>query len=248
VTTATLKAHCPRCDGDRICEIHGTLDQPWSDDSDEHSVFGQTDHRLLQCRGCEAVFYWQSSWCSEDWDVNFNRATGEEEMTYPSKVETYPAPEARGLRPDWTWELHKADLTLGQIMGEMYQAAEARSYILASIGLRTGLDRVIKILEIETEQPMMSKVQALLDGGWVGETEKLTLDIVADAGNAAAHRGWSPSEDDFRNLLRTMEQFIERVVMLGKRTLAVAPKIPAKPPRAKQPKSDTKINAGNEGQ
>jgi len=30
------------------------------------------------------------------------------------------------------------------------------------------------------------KVQALLDGGWVGETEKMTLDVVADAGSANA--------------------------------------------------------------
>ena len=114
-------------------------------------------------------------------------------------------------------------------MNEMYQAAEAELYILASIGLRTALDRVAEFRGIDAELPMKVKVAKLMEGGWIGETEKQTLDVVADAGNAAAHRGWSPNAADFSVFLRTLEQFIERTVVNPKAALALASIVPARP-------------------
>ena len=186
MTEQTMRAHCPRCDGDRVCLVHGSFDQPWEFEHEYGGVNGQMDHRLLQCRGCETAFYWKSSWDSEGFDHRYNRATGEEEMVLHKTIETFPAPEKKSKRPDWAWSLHKHDRTLQAIMSEVYEAAEGRSYILASIGLRTALDRLTEMLGIGNSLSFEKKVQALLDGGWVGETEKMTLDVVADAGSANA--------------------------------------------------------------
>ncbi|WP_166037175.1 DUF4145 domain-containing protein [Sphingosinicella sp. YJ22] len=233
----TMKAHCPRCDGERTCDVHGSFDQPWEWSDGEHSENGQLDHRLLQCRGCELVFYWQSSWDTQSWDYRYNPTTGEEETVPEYTLQTYPAPEKKSTRPDWAWTLYKTDSTLAQIMDEVYTTSEGRSFILASIGLRTALDRATEMLGIDPALPMAEKVTALHDGGWIGETEAQTLGIVAEAGNAAAHRAFSPDGDDFQHLLSTLEQFISRAILSGKRALEIGPKIPPK-----QARSSSKAN------
>ena len=221
-----MKAHCPRCDGERTCLVHGSFDQPWSHDDDYGGNNGQLDHRLLQCRGCEQVFYWQSSWNAEDIEYEYNARTGEPEPYARISVETYPTPEKEDRRPDWSWSLSKRDKILGQIMDEVYKAADQNSFILASIGLRTALDRITEMLGVGPELPFVKKVEALFSGGWVGETERQTLEVVADAGSAAAHRGWSPDRDGFLTLLTTVEQFIHRGILTGKKALESAPQVP----------------------
>lgn len=69
-TNATKKGHCPTCDGERTCEIHGSIYKAWDweDKQYGHSVNGGVDHSLLECQGCETVFYETSSWNSEDTD------------------------------------------------------------------------------------------------------------------------------------------------------------------------------------
>lgn len=229
----TMKAHCPRCDGERVCDIHGKHDQPFEFGDEGHHDRGQMDHRLLQCRGCETVFYWKSSWDTQSYDHHYNNVTGEEELQVDVRTQTYPFPEKKSARPDWVWALYRTDIVLSKIMDEVYQAADLRAFILASVGLRTALDRSAEILEIEPAISMIEKVSALLKGGWIGETESENLLVVAEAGNAAAHRGWSPEEEDFRPLLTTLEHFIERAILTGKSAQKVSSKIPAKPKRPK---------------
>ncbi|MGH8394002.1 MAG: hypothetical protein ACRESN_17350, partial [Pseudomonas sp.] len=89
----TFRAHCPRCDGERKCIIHGQFDQPWSVEDGRNYMDGQIDRKLLQCAGCETVFYHQSSWNSEEWDNDYHPVTGETIISHPRTIETYPAPE-----------------------------------------------------------------------------------------------------------------------------------------------------------
>ena len=229
-----MKAHCPRCNDERNCDIHGSFNQPWEWNDELHSENGQMDHRLLQCRGCETVFYWKSSWDTQDIDLYYDRQ-GNEQQRASITIETYPKPEKQVVRPEWVWSLHKRDITLAAIMGEVYQARDLVSFILGSVGLRTALDRCAELLGIDPAISMEEKVKRLQAGGWIGETEAMTLEVVAQAGNAAAHRGWSPRTEEFSDLLHTLEQFIERALLSGKKALDVAPNIPAKQKR--QPKA-----------
>jgi len=233
-----MTAHCPRDDGDRECDVHGAYDRSWSEGDEHFSVEGYIEYRILQCRGCKTVFFWKSSTNSEDTDHVYSHQHGDWIEHHIATVETFPAPDKASVRPDWAWTLKKEDVTLSKILNEVYVAAEAGSLILASVGLRTALDRTTEKLGIDPAIPMEKKVRALLDGGWIGETEAQTLGVVAEAGNAAAHRGWSPDETEFKTLLRTLEQFIERALLSGKRALDVAPKIPRRQTRAKAASPD----------
>jgi hypothetical protein len=47
----------------------------------DHHVWGRTDYRILQCRGCEAVYFQTDSICSEDLDYGeLDPQTGEHEL------------------------------------------------------------------------------------------------------------------------------------------------------------------------
>lgn len=233
-----MRAHCPRCDGQRLCNVHGAYDHAWDWADNRNSESGQTDHRLLQCRGCETVFYWWSAWDTSDFDYVYKYETGQEVAEVNVRTETYPSPEKKSERPDWTWNLYQRDKVLSQIMDEVYSAIELKAYILASVGLRTAFDRATETLGIEPSIDLGAKVSTLRTGGWIGDTEAENLSVLVDAGSAAAHRGWSPNENDFRPLLKTLEQFLERTVLSDKQISEIAGKIPPKQKKTRNPKSD----------
>ena len=229
-----MKAHCPRCNGDRRCEVHGTITDKWEVDDPRIAVYGEKVHRLLRCMGCETVFYHCASWDSEDYEGQYN-GEGELEMTPVIRTETFPAPEKQSLRPDWTWSLSKRDPSLGAIMDEIYRTRDEGGLILPVVGLRTAFDRVTEILGIDPALRFEEKIETILAQGFVGQAEATALRVVVDAGSAAAHRGWMPDIEDLNKLLTALEHFIHRSVVSGKATLAVAASIPPKPARrAKQ--------------
>lgn len=222
------KAHCPRCDGERTCDVRGSHNEVWRSGDHEFWVDGQIDHRLLECRGCEMVFYWQSSSNSENADYEYNRETDEDEIVYHNTITTYPLPEKHTARPDWTWTLDRTDMTLANLLKEVYTAHDSNSLILGSIGLRVILDRAAQKLGIEPALVMAEKLKRLVQDGWIGEIEADTLEVVVNAGNAAAHRGWAPNTAEFEVLLQTIEQFIYRALVTGRHILEFAPNIPSK--------------------
>ena len=239
VSVATVEAFwalCPRCNGVRRCNVHGEHEYRWVHETDHHSMSGSITFKILECRGCELPFFWQSSWNSENTDHQLNEETGEWDETAIHSVETFPpadTPKKAAVRPDWTWNLHKRDSNLSRIMLEVYSAAEADLLLLASVGLRAALDRTSELVGIDAAEPMDKKIGELQKGGWVGETEAETLRVVANAGNAAAHQGWAPQAEEFKHLRETIEQFIYRALIMGKRALEIAPQIPARQKRKK---------------
>lgn len=237
-TNTTKKARCPTCDGERTCEVHGTIYKAWvwEERQSGHSVNGGVDHSLLECRGCETVFYETSSWNSEDIDCHYD-AVGQEQYEHPREVQTYPKPEAK-TKPVWFDAMQKADPQLHNILSQMYVAHENQARILTAIGLRTALDRATEVLSIDPAKTFDEKLDELRDGGWIGQTERDILGVVTDAGNAAAHRGWEPDSREVSELLSSMEVFLHRAFIVGQKALSIKSSIPAKPKRL--PKTGTK--------
>jgi pantothenate kinase type III len=158
-------------------------------------------------------------------------ATGEDIVVYPRSTEIFPLPDKVGRKPEWVSGLYKHDLQLQAILQETYSAFGAGSFILASVGLRTALDRATEVLQIDPGLSLAGKVQRLKELGFVGETEASDLAVVTDAGSAAAHRGWRPEPEEFERLLSTLERFIERTVVNRKSVEGIA--IPPAHPRPK---------------
>ncbi|MGV2074077.1 MULTISPECIES: DUF4145 domain-containing protein [Rhizobium/Agrobacterium group] len=102
----------------------------------------------------------------------------------------FPAPTARA-RPEWFDII--ADEVLRNVLDKLYAALNARLKALASIGVRTLLDRAGYLLIGDPRGGFEGKLSALQTGGHISAQEKTTLEAVADAGNASAHRGYTPT-------------------------------------------------------
>ncbi|WP_157658342.1 DUF4145 domain-containing protein [Burkholderia ubonensis] len=238
---ATKKARCPQCEREQNCDVRGKFGRTWQSDDEEHSVDGHNDYFILQCRGCEFVFFQMSGWFSEDWDVRRNPVTGAQEMFNPVTTTTLstlpepPSPAHRRAMEEMVSPLRAVDEQLGRIMDEVYVAHEKQSLILASVGLRTAFDRATEILQIDAGHSLEDKVKKLQEEGYVGETEARILSVVVDAGNAAAHRGWAPTSAEFQDLLTALEEFLRGAILKkGSAALRVAARIPPRPARPKK--------------
>lgn len=227
--TNTEKAHCPTCDGERACNVHGKFSQEWShtDPSGEHFMYGRMRHTLLECKGCETVFYHKVSSDSEHTDHEYNHNTGDWEEFQIETTTTFPKPETK-TEPNWLGDIFYRDPQLYNILKQMYKALDNESYILSAIGLRTSLDRATEVLGIDPNLPFTGKLKALLDGGWIGSTEHDVLAVVTDAGNAAAHRAWSPGPKEIQLLTSSFEVFLQRAFIVGDRALSIKGSIPPK--------------------
>lgn len=227
------QAHCPRCDGQRACDVLGEFVDRWGWTDGAHEQNGIDHHRLLRCRGCEIIFYHLEQSNSEEWDGRIDPHTGEEEIYYPVSTTTYPTPDRPGTKPDWVWQLRAVDLHLSAVMEEIYSACEKDLLVLASTGLRTAFDRATEILKIDPASSFKEKLDELEKAGAVGRAEADSLSVLVDAGNAAAHRAWRPSPEQFAILVAALEQFIFRCFLM-KNTAEVFVKIPPKPSRSKK--------------
>ncbi|MEE9433339.1 MAG: DUF4145 domain-containing protein [Sphingorhabdus sp.] len=225
-----VKAHCPECDGSRSCHVHGATCQSWLyKDPQGNSANGEVNYSILRCKGCETVFYETSSWNSEDIDHWYDHM-GQEQGEHPREKVTYPKPENK-IKPVWFDAINKVDSQLHEILREMYIAHDNELSILTAVGLRTALDRATEVLDIDPAIAFNEKLDALVSGGWIGESEKLILGVVTDAGGAAAHRGWKPSSSEVSQLLSVIELFLQKAFIVGQKALEIKENIPARPAR-----------------
>lgn len=230
-----MLAPCPTCRGDRNSKIHGSTKKTGSFDAG-----GVTEHYwksayLLECCGCETIYYCESYHDTLDCDYEVDRRTGEETIVYDKKTKTFPTAIEDDDIPAWVSKLYRINPILSNIMLEVYAARKNNCLVLSAIGLRTALDTASDALKIDPAITMEEKLDKLLSGGWIGETEHLTLKTVVNAGNAAAHRGWVPVLDELQHLVMTLEGFIHRTFIIGKNALGVEKSIPPKQKRLKTP-------------
>jgi hypothetical protein len=106
-----VKGHCPECGPGRLADVVGHYERRYEGDDDNLGIWGTTDYRILQCRGCEAVYFKISKVFSEDEDYQINPNTGEEEVYLPRRITYWPAPSKR-KPPDWSAELLAFDSDL----------------------------------------------------------------------------------------------------------------------------------------
>jgi len=225
----SVKAHCPKCDGERMCDLHGSVDKTWEWSDQHHSMYGGVKHSLLECRGCETVFSETTSWDSEDVDYSYD-SDGKTVMEAVLTKSTHPKPDGR-TKPVWLAAIHQIDSNLHGILNETYDAYDNQSYILTAIGLRTVLDLATGITGVDTNLTFREKFQALETGGYIGSTEREILSMVADAGSAAVHRGWTPEASQMKSVLEVTESFLHRVLVVAKEPLNIRDVIPQRPNR-----------------
>ena len=224
-----IKAHCPRCGaGTNACvRAEHTVAAADPDDGTSSSDTG----RILECCGCERVYFQRNFWFSEWETVGQHPITGDPCLEGGIETTYWPAPITRA-EPKWIAEIHAADRTLDQLLSEMYTALNSDLRVLAAIAARTTFDRSSELLGIDPALSFKRKLSALVDRGKISTDESEILAALIDAGGAAAHRGWRPAPDDLNTMIDVVEAFLHRSFILGdgiKKLKAAVPPYSSKP-------------------
>ncbi len=235
------KAHCPSCDGSRNCRVVGYYEKSGSEEEDV--LWSYLNYYLLVCQGCSKAFLQ----IEEHYSDEFLGSIGVDSKYFENKkpfISTWPSPPKRKI-PE-RFEKYRFPIyynyskLLERMLKEVYNAYNKDLLILASGGIRTCFDIVSTSLGIDPNLSFAKKLEKLLEGGHVTEIEKDILAVLVEAGNASAHRGWSPQSQDVSILLNILENFIENTIIkpIEKKILEeMAPTIKEKiPPRSPQKK------------
>ena len=228
-----IKAHCPECGKDRKAFVRG---KHVVHHTENNSPVEATDTGLiLECCGCERIFFRRDYWFSEWETVADNPYTGQPQLEGGTETTYWPPPVQREL-PEWSDKIKKADKVLGRLLSEMYTALNNDLRVLAAIGVRTTFDRASELLQVDPSLSFGRKLDALVSSGKVGTSERGTLEVLVDAGSAAAHRGWAPEPKELRTMMTIIEGFLHREFVLGERTKKLKAAVPPKPiPKKKTP-------------
>jgi hypothetical protein len=170
---------------------------------------------MLQCGGCETVYFETRSINSEDWD----KEGPVETVTY------YPAPSKRE-QPSWMSDMLLEDDKLYSLLRETYAALNNDARVLAAAGLRTIFDRASEKFGIDPGNSFKKKLDELVTKGKIGQSERDSLDVLTDAGNAAAHRGWRPTLAQLTTLMDIGEGFLYRTIILDAEAQRLRKSIP----------------------
>jgi Domain of unknown function (DUF4145) len=180
-------------------------------DSKYECVWWQTKHTLFICCGCESITLRRQYMFSE-WDDEYG---GPEINFYP--------PQVSRKRPEWhDW----LPMEIRDLLTEIYSALHSNSHRLALMGARTVIDMFVldKIGDVGT---FKQKLQALVDGGYLGSQQQEILNVALEAGNAAVHRGYKPSVEVLIHVIDVIENLLY-LYALTKASNSVKSKIPSR--------------------
>jgi len=154
-------------------------------------------------------------------------------IEFNHKIEHWPyTPPNKRRPPDWFDKLLKKDEDIHSLLGSVYSALESDLSVLAAIGIRTTFDRASELLGVDPRKSFAEKLQALFELGKIGQDQRQTLEILTDAGSAAAHRGWRPSSDELETMMNVIETFLHNAFILGESVKKLKAVVPKKKKRA----------------
>jgi len=225
-----VRADCPECGKNKWADVVGHFTR--RQDDEDSGTWLRTDYRLLQCPACESVYFQRDSVFSEDYVRTRNPITGEEEYDMDHRIEHWPSVSvSRREKPAWAERLTFVDTDLSALMDSVYKALENELDVLAAIAIRTVFDRASELLGIDPGRSFGEKLDDLLALGKIGAEEREILDTLTDAGSAAAHRGWKPTQEELDTMLSSIEGFIHRSFVLGDAIKKLRDRVRAKPKR-----------------
>ena len=228
-TSAKLKAECPNCGPERTAHVLAEHDVERVLDED-HGIWQKVTSRILQCAGCEIVYYQEVGTFSEDYENEFD-ANGEYVVRYNETIKYFPALSKRP-EPNW-FSPFEFEGGLYGLLKETYNALNADARVLAAVGARTIFDRAAELLKVDPALSFAEKLERLEQLGHIGRNERTHLDILTDAGGAAAHRGWRPTPDQLDTVMSIVESFIHRAFILDPNARLLKKQIPKRQRRRK---------------
>jgi hypothetical protein len=129
---------------------------------------------------------------------------------------------------DWYLDDEAAPKVIIDTMREIYVALQNNLLRLVTMGIRATLDRVM-VDKIGDCGNFVNKLDALQKADYLSQRQRNDLEIILEAGHAAAHRGWAPTEQQITTLLDITESLIANIYMHGPRAERLGRQVPMRP-------------------
>ena len=178
------QAHCPECGPKRWADVVGHDVTK----GDEDGLWWQTDYFIVRCRGCETRYFIEEFVFSEDMEEYFEEERQQWVGHLSPRIKQYPSPIKRP-EPVWSANISIKDNLLGSLLSDIYSCLSADLSVPAAISIRTCFDRATELMGVDPAISFAEKLKELKSGGIISEGESKTLEVLTEAGSAAAHRG-----------------------------------------------------------
>lgn len=202
---------CPECGPQRAGKVIAEVAR--NSTEFDGTLWSKSRHQMVECLGCKALVHRILTQSSEDEDYEFDGTTG----TYTTTDHPWTATQWQFVKfissPQWLPTVYVKDRILGTILDEVLFSINARLNTLATIGMRTAFDRCCRFANLDESKSFAVKVVMLGSAGFITNRDKSYLDLLVEAGNASAHRGWEPTSKQTIELFRILEDLILRVVV-----------------------------------
>ena len=206
-----VSTNCNNCGGERNAFVRASH----TIREDEDGIYWITTMDILECCGCSELSMRSTELFSESDDRD---------------IKYWPPKQSR--QPDWHGRL--LDDNLRKAMREVYVALNQGLVMLASIGVRTLLDRSFFLLLKEDHGAFANKLKVMVEKGFLLENEKKIFQSIADVGNAAAHRAHLPTQETLTKILTAAESFLYQKFILPGDAKAMEKDTPSRKSQAGQ--------------
>jgi hypothetical protein len=162
---------------------------------------------------------------------------------HSQNVTYYPSPVSRVL-PDWIFDFEiglvggEEEQMIGQLLQEVYAAGRGGQYRLAAMGIRSVLEHVI-ITKVGDHQTFRKNLEQFCDAGYISLMQRDALNESLEAGHAATHRFFNPTQQDLDILLNITEGILAAIYIHPDQAEFLSKRVP---PRV-TPKSGKKVLA-----
>lgn len=119
--------------------------------------------------------------------------------------------EPRREKPVWAERLEDSELR--DVLDDVYRVLAVDSLRSTSVMVRTLLDRATSLC-VGDVGGFGAKLNAMVERGIISETDREILEAATDAGNASAHRAYTPSRGTLYTILDAAENFLHRQFIL----------------------------------
>lgn len=220
---------CPNCGSDRKAHVRCKYVVNWTDEDD--GTFGSDTGMILECCGCEQVYFRRDRRFSEWETLGEHPITGELRLEGGVETVYWPTPASR-QRPNWLQRTQKPECGLGQLLEELYVALDNDLRVLAAVAVRTVVDCASELLGVDPAKRFGEKLQNLQAAGKISRDEEEVLQVLVEGGSAAAHRGWRPKAEELDTMVEVVESFLHRSFVLDDGVKKLRASVPPRPKRA----------------
>lgn len=210
-----IQASCSRCQTETCHTVLRSVEREiprswWPEDREllfepePGSVDWKPDSfELIECAGCKTVSF-AHRYIEMVWSYEWNDTVLEEHVEY------YPSsPPFEREKPPWIGN-PCIPSELRNLLDEIYDAVCAGQHRLALMGIRALLEQVL-IDKVGDHQSFKRNLDAICRAGFISSVQRDTLTTVLDAGHAATHRMYVPSEAELNLALDISEGVIESI-------------------------------------